>query len=343
MTQAPAISPHFPVMLAEVLDVLAPKDGALYVDGTFGAGGYTRALLTAANCSVLAVDRDPTAIDRGREMEREFDGRLTLLHGCFGDMAALLAPVLDDRALNGVDGVTLDVGVSSMQLDQAERGFSFQSEGPLDMRMAREGVSAADVVNEFDEADIASIIWFYGEEKRSRAVAKAIVQRRLEKKFETTAELADLISDVMGPRARAEKVHPATRTFQGLRIFINDELGELARGLVAAEGLLNVGGRLAVVAFHSLEDRLVKRFLTERTGKGGRPSRHQPEAQDVSPASFMQITRGASKASKSEIEINPRSRSARLRGAERTGAPAFPFDLDALGMKRFAALQGDLL
>ncbi len=343
MNQQPASSPHFPVMLAEVLDVLAPKDGALYVDGTFGAGGYTRALLTAADCSVLAVDRDPTAIDRGREMEREFDGRLTLIQGCFGDMEALVAPVLEERARSGVDGVTLDVGVSSMQLDQAERGFSFQSDGPLDMRMAREGVSAADVVNEFDEADIASIIWIYGEEKRSRAVAKAIVRQRLEKKFETTSELADLVADVMGPRARAEKVHPATRTFQALRIFINDELGELARGLGAAEALLDAGGRLAVVAFHSLEDRLVKRFLTERTGKGGRPSRHLPEAQDGRAASFEQVTRGALKASKSEIEVNPRSRSARLRGAERTTAPAFPFDLDALGMKRFAALQGDLL
>lgn len=343
MIQTPAVSPHFPVMLAEVLDVLAPKDGALYVDGTFGAGGYTRALLTAADCSVLAVDRDPTAIDRGRAMEREFGGRLTLLHGCFGDMAALVAPVLDARARTGVDGVTLDVGVSSMQLDQAERGFSFQSDGPLDMRMAREGISAADVVNEFDEADIASILWIYGEEKRSRAIAKAIVERRLEKRFETTAELAALIADVMGPRARAEKVHPATRTFQGLRIFVNDELGELARGLAAAEGLLSAGGRLAVVAFHSLEDRLVKRFLTERTGKGGRPSRHLPEALDGPAPSFDQITRGALKASKSEIEINPRSRSARLRGAERTDAPAFPFDPDALGMKRFAALQGDLL
>ncbi len=342
MTQTPVVSPHFPVMLAEVLDVLAPKDGALYVDGTFGAGGYSRALLTAANCSVLAVDRDPTAIDRGRAMEQEFDGRLTLLQGCFGDMAALVAPVLSERDRTGVDGVTLDVGVSSMQLDQAERGFSFQSDGPLDMRMGREGVSAADIVNEYDEADLASIIYIYGEEKRSRAIAKAIVGRRAEAKFKTTADLAGLISDVMGARARAEKVHPATRTFQALRIFVNDELGELARGLAAAEAMLDVGGRLAVVAFHSLEDRIVKKFLTARTGKGGRPSRHQPEAMDGPSASFVQVTRGALKATASEIEINPRSRSARLRGAERTDAPALPFDLDALGMKRFAALQGDL-
>jgi len=206
-------------MLAEVLDVLAPKDGALYVDGTFGAGGYTRAILAAANCSVLAVDRDPTAIDRGRAMEQEFDGRLTLLQGCFGDMAALVAPVLVERDLTGVDGVTLDVGVSSMQIDQAERGFSFQSDGPLDMRMGRDGVSAADVVNNFEEADLASIIYIYGEEKRSRVIAKAIVQRREEKQFNTTGDLAHVISDVMGARARAEKVHPATRTFQAFRLF----------------------------------------------------------------------------------------------------------------------------
>lgn len=342
MTQAPVTSPHFPVMLAEVLDVLAPKDGALYIDGTFGAGGYTRAILAAADCSVLAVDRDPTAIDRGREMEREFEGRLTLLQGCFGDMSALVAPVLSERDLVGVDGVTLDVGVSSMQIDQAARGFSFQSDGPLDMRMGGDGVSAADIVNGFEEADLASVIYVYGEEKRSRVIAKAIVQRREEKRFDTTGDLAHVISDVMGARARAEKVHPATRTFQALRIFVNDELGELAGGLAAAEGLLNVGGRLAVVAFHSLEDRIVKRFLTDRTGKGGRPSRHQPEATGGPVASFDQVTRGALKASKSEIEINPRSRSARLRGAERTKAPVFPLDLDALGMKRFAALQGGL-
>jgi 16S rRNA (cytosine1402-N4)-methyltransferase len=340
--QQPANSPHFPVMLAEVLDVLAPKDGALYIDGTFGAGGYTRAILDAADCHVWAVDRDPTAIARGRAMEEEFGGRLTLVPGCFGDMGGLIPPMLAACSRDGIDGVALDVGVSSMQIDQAERGFSFQSDGPLDMRMSVQGMSAADVVNGFEENDLASIIYFYGEEKRSRAIAKAIVTRRAEAPFERTGDLAALISEVMGAKARADRVHPATRTFQALRIFINDELGELARGLAAAEALLNEGGRLAVVAFHSLEDRIVKKFLTERTGKASRPSRHLPEVSGGLSASFNAVTKGAVKASKSEIEINPRSRSARLRGAERSAAPAVALDLAALGLARFAALQGEL-
>lgn len=342
MTQHPAASPHFPVMLAEVLDVLSPKDGALYVDGTFGAGGYTRAILTAADCNVVAVDRDPNAIARGRAMEKEFGGRLTLVQGCFGDMGALILPVLDARECSCVDGVALDVGVSSMQIDEADRGFSFQGDGPLDMRMSGEGVSAADVVNGFEEGDIASILWFYGEEKRSRAVAKAIVRRRETQAFERTTDLAALISEVMGARARASKVHPATRTFQALRIFVNDELGELVRGLAAAENLLCEGGRLAVVAFHSLEDRIVKRFLTERTGKASRPSRHLPEVVDDVAASFDHLTRRALKATQSETNLNPRSRSARLRGAMRTNALPVPVDSDALGIRRFAALQGGL-
>jgi len=342
VTQQPVASPHFPVMLAEVLDVLAPKNGALYIDGTFGAGGYTRAILAAADCQVVAIDRDPSAIARGREMEKEFGGRLTLVQGCFGDMDSLIPSVLEAFDRTCVDGVALDVGVSSMQLDQAERGFSFQGDGPLDMRMSGEGVSAADVVNGFEEGDIASILWFYGEEKRSRAVAKAIVQRRETQIFERTLDLAALIADVMGARARASKVHPATRTFQALRIFVNDELGELARGLAAAEKLLCEGGRLVVVAFHSLEDRIVKRFMTERTGKASRPSRHLPEMVVGSASSFDALTRGALKAGKSEIELNPRSRSARLRGAVRTSTPVVPLDLDALGIRRFAELQGGL-
>lgn len=342
MTQQPVLSPHFPVMLAEVLDVLAPKDGALYIDGTFGAGGYSRALLTAADCSVVGVDRDPSAIARGRAMEDEFAGRLTLVQGRFGDLPDFLPPLLDARDRTGVDGVALDVGVSSMQLDEAERGFSFQGDGPLDMRMSGEGLSAADVVNRFDEEDIAAILWTYGEEKRSRAIAKAIAARRAEASFERTGDLASLIADVLGARARADKVHPATRSFQALRIFVNDELGELWRGLSGAEALLTEGGRLAVVAFHSLEDRIVKRFLTERTGKSSRPSRHMPVAEEGPQPSFTAVTKGALKASKSEIDVNPRSRSARLRGAERTAAPAIPLDLVAMGLQRFAALQGGL-
>jgi len=316
--------------------------GALYVDGTFGAGGYTRAILDAADCSVVAVDRDPSAIARGRAMEKEFGGRLTLVQGCFGDMGQLIPPILEVVEHAHVDGVALDVGVSSMQLDEAERGFSFQGDGPLDMRMSGEGVSAADVVNGFEEADIASILWFYGEEKRSRAVAKAIVQRRDAQPFERTTDLAGVISEVMGARARASKVHPATRTFQALRIFVNDELGELARGLGAAENLLCEGGRLAIVAFHSLEDRIVKRFLVERSGKAARPSRHLPDMTQGAAASFDLLTRGAKKAVQSEISLNARARSARLRGAMRTGSPGIPLDLDVLGIRRFADLQGGL-
>ncbi|MEQ9519833.1 MAG: 16S rRNA (cytosine(1402)-N(4))-methyltransferase RsmH [Parvibaculum sp.] len=342
MNQQTATSPHFSVMLAEVLAVLAPKDGALYIDGTFGAGGYSRALLDAANCQVIAVDRDPTAIARGRAMETEFEGRLTLVEGCFGDMAVLIPPVLAQRARTDVDGIALDIGVSSMQIDQAERGFSFQADGPLDMRMSGEGVSAADVVNNFDASDIASILWTYGEEKRSRAIAKAIVERRTEEPFTRTGDLAALIAKVMGAKARAEKVHPATRTFQALRIFVNDELGELARGLSACEDLLAPGGRLAVVSFHSLEDRMVKRFLVERTGKAARPSRHMPIVEAGPEASFIEVTRGADQASKSEIDVNARSRSAKLRGAERTDAPALQFDLKALGLQRFQDLQRGL-
>lgn len=342
MTQQAATSPHFSVMLAEVLDVLAPKDGALYIDGTFGAGGYSRALLDAADCRVIAVDRDPTAIARGREMQAEFNGRLTLVEGCFGDMGTLMPPVLEQHERSDVDGIALDIGVSSMQIDQAERGFSFQSDGPLDMRMSGAGLSAADVVNRFDADDLASIFWTYGEEKRSRAVARAIVARREEEPFTRTGDLAQLVAQVMGARARAEKVHPATRTFQALRIFVNDELGELARGLSAAEALLAPGGRLAVVSFHSLEDRMVKRFLVERTGKTARPSRHMPIAVVGPAASFAEVTRGAGKASKSEVDVNARSRSAKLRGAERTDAPVQVLDLKALGLQRFHDLQRGL-
>src|SRR5690606_17355483 len=212
--------PHVPVMLADVLDVLKPRDGGIYVDGTFGAGGYTRAILGAADCAVLAIDRDPSAILRGRALESEFAGRLTLVEGCFGDMERLV------RALGheAVDGVVLDIGVSSMQIDEAERGFSFQKDGPLDMRMGGEGPSAADVVNQYEESELARIIAVYGEEKRARAVARAIVKAREEAEFRRTLELAELLERVIGRRPQ-DKIHPATRTFQALRIFVNDELG----------------------------------------------------------------------------------------------------------------------
>ncbi len=327
-------APHIPVMLADVLEVLQPKDGGLYVDGTFGAGGYTRAILGSADCAVLAIDRDPSAILRGRELQSKFAGRLTLIEGCFGDMAKLV------RSLGhaSVDGVVLDVGVSSMQIDEAERGFSFQKDGPLDMRMSGQGLSAADVVNTFDEPDLARIIAVYGEEKRARAVARAIVAAREAARFERTLALADTVARVVGRRPQ-DRIHPATRTFQALRIFVNDELGELARGLSGAEELLHDGGRLAVVAFHSLEDRLVKRFLTARTGRAARASRYMPEREEIEP-SFREIAHKARKASEAEADINPRARSAKLRAAERTSAPALPLDLAALGMRAVPSLAG---
>lgn len=327
-------APHIPVMLPEVLEVISPKDGALYVDGTFGAGGYTRGLLESADCAVLAIDRDPNAILRGRALETEFAGRLTLVEGCFGDMAQLVRGLGHEA----VDGVVLDLGVSSMQLDEAERGFSFQKDGPLDMRMSQSGPSAADVVNEFEESELARIIAVYGEEKRARAVAKAIVAARKEAAFSRTLELADLVARVVGRRPQ-DKIHPATRTFQALRIFVNDELGEVARGLSGAEEILREGGRLAVVTFHSLEDRIVKRFLTARTGRGGRANRYMPETEEATP-SFREIAHKARKASAEEAEVNPRARSAKLRAAERSGTPAFPLDLAALGLPVMPSLQG---
>lgn len=327
-------SPHVPVMLADVLDVLKPRDGGIYVDGTFGAGGYTRAILECADCAVLAIDRDPSAILRGRALESEFGGRLTLIEGCFGDMERLV------RALGHetVDGVVFDVGVSSMQIDQAERGFSFQQDGPLDMRMSGEGPSAADAVNHLGESDLARIIAVYGEEKRARAVARAIVAAREEAELHRTLELAEIVTRVIGRRPQ-DKIHPATRTFQALRIFVNDELGELARGLSGAEALLHEGGRLAVVAFHSLEDRIVKRFLVERTGRAGRANRYMPASEETEP-SFREIAHKARKASEAEIEANVRARSAKLRAAERTGAPAVPLDLAALGMRNMPSFLG---
>lgn len=324
--------PHIPVMLADVLDVLQPRDGGLYVDGTFGAGGYTSAILGSANCAVLAIDRDPNAILRGRELQSKFAGRLTLIEGCFGDMAQLVRGLGHEA----VDGVVLDVGVSSMQIDEAERGFSFQKDGPLDMRMSGQGLSAAEVVNTFDEFDLARIIAVYGEEKRARAVAKAIVAARSETEFARTLELANLVERVIGRRPQ-DRIHPATRTFQALRIFVNDELGQLAHGLSDAEHLLREGGVLAAVAFHSLEDRLVKRFFTARTGRAARANRFMPERDETAP-SFREIAHKARKASDAEAEINPRARSAKLRAAERTSAPAVPLDFAALGIARMPSM-----
>jgi 16S rRNA (cytosine1402-N4)-methyltransferase len=316
-----AASPHIPVLLREVIDALAPQDGGVYVDGTFGAGGYTRAILEAADCRVWGIDRDPAAIERGRTLAAQFPGRLEIVEGCFGDMDRLLA----ERGVVGVDGVALDIGVSSPQIDEPERGFSFRFDGPLDMRMGRSGPTAADVVNHASEAELADIFYHYGEERMARRVARAIVAARLTAPIERTRQLAELIRSVV-PKGKGDAIDPATRSFQGLRIHVNDELGELRRGLTAAESLLKApGGRLAVVSFHSLEDREVKTFLKDRSSPPAAPSRHTPVAAATAHIpSFRLLGRKPVGPSEAEARQNPRARSARLRAAERTAAPMFP-------------------
>lgn len=310
------MSGHVPVLAREVVDALRPRDGGRYVDGTFGGGGYTKGILDRADCRVIAIDRDPDAVAAGQALAERYAPRLRLIEGRFGDMAELLSA----EGVDEVDGVALDLGVSSMQFDRAERGFSFRASGPLDMRMERHGTSAADLVNEAGEAELADIFWRYGEERRSRRVARAIVERRKEKRIETTGELAEIVRRAVGPSARDES-DPATRSFQGLRIAVNDELGELERGLVAAEQVLAPGGRLAVVSFHSLEDRAVKDFVRVRAGRTPAPSRHAPPAESRA-ATLRDLTRRPVAPSAAEIAANPRARSARLRVAEKLGSRA---------------------
>ena len=310
------MSSHVPVLAREVVDALRPRDGGRYVDGTFGGGGYTKGILDRADCRVIAIDRDPDAVAAGQALAERYAPRLRLIEGRFGDMAELLSA----EGVDEVNGVALDLGVSSMQFDRAERGFSFRASGPLDMRMERHGTSAADLVNEAGEAELADIFWRYGEERRSRRVARAIVERRKEKRIETTGELAEIVRRAVGPSARDES-DPATRSFQGLRIAVNDELGELERGLVAAEQVLAPGGRLAVVSFHSLEDRAVKDFVRVRAGRTPAPSRHAPPAESRA-ATLRDLTRRPVAPSAAEIAANPRARSARLRVAEKLGSRA---------------------
>lgn len=327
-------SAHIPVLLSEMIEALAPQDGETFIDGTFGAGGYSRAILEAAACRVLAIDRDPSAIPRAEALSRDFPGRFALIPGRFGELDELVrsSTFIPPDLVGKVDGVVLDIGVSSMQLDEAGRGFSFMSDGPLDMRMSAEGPTAADVVNTEEEDELADILYQLGEEHRSRAIARAICKVRAEKPFSRTRELADVVSRVLGGR-KVDGRHPATRTFQALRIHVNDELGELARGLAAAERILKPGGRLVVVTFHSLEDRVVKRFLAERSGKQAHGSRHRPEISiKTEPPSFRIVNRTPLTPSKGEQEANPRSRSARLRAAVRTGAAPWPLDLETLGV-----------
>ncbi len=305
--------PHIPVLLAEVIAALAPSPGAVIVDATFGAGGYTRALL-AGGATVHAFDRDPDAIAAARVWgeANENPPRLILHPRRFSEMVAALA----DAGVARVDGIAMDIGVSSMQLDQAHRGFAFASDGPLDMRMAQDGPSAADFLNTAAEADIADVLFQYGEERQSRRVARAIVAAR---PLSTTGELAAIVRKALGYRQGAPK-DPATRSFQAIRIHVNAELGELSEGLAAAEALLAPGGRLAVVAFHSLEDRIVKSFLREASGSAAAASRHMPEAAGITPL-FAPISK-AIRAGAAELAINPRARSATLRHAVRTAAPA---------------------
>jgi 16S rRNA (cytosine1402-N4)-methyltransferase len=310
------------VLSRPAIELLNVRDGGVYVDGTFGAGGYARAILAAADARVIGIDRDQTAIALGADLVEHSHGRLTLAEGRF----SVLDAVAREFGFDAVDGVVLDLGVSSMQLDQPGRGFSFRQEGPLDMRMGRSGPSAADVIARAGERELADIIHVLGEERHARAVARAIIKARAAQPITTTKALADLVGRVV--RSRPGDIHPATRTFQALRIFVNEELYELADGLFAAERILKEGGRLVVVSFHSLEDRIVKTFLTERSRTGG-TSRHLPETKAPAPT-FHVITRRPVVPDAAEVAGNPRARSAKLRAGERTSAPARPAGAAAL-------------
>ncbi|MGG5889401.1 16S rRNA (cytosine(1402)-N(4))-methyltransferase RsmH [Falsiroseomonas sp. HC035] len=303
---------HIPVMLEEVLATLRPRDGAIYLDATFGGGGYADAILSAAACTLWALDRDPDAIARGAALAAKHSGRLHLLHARFGDMLDSLAA----RGVTTLDGVVMDLGVSSFQIDESERGFSFRHDGPLDMRMDRAGPSAADLANTLPERELTSILSDLGEERHARRVARAILRERAEAPITTTARLAEIVRGSV-PRDPSG-IDGATRSFQALRIAVNDELGEIERGLAAAQSLLAPGGRLVVVSFHSLEDRIVKRAMVGAAGRAGTASRHDPAALMPAPApEFDLLTYRALRPSAAEAASNPRSRSARLRGLER--------------------------
>jgi len=319
--ESKAIGTHIPVMLTEMLATLGPRDGAVYLDGTFGGGGYTRAILEQAQCHVWAIDRDETAIARGAALAAQYAGRLHLVHGRFGEMLTLLT----EAGVLSLDGIVLDIGVSSFQIDDPTRGFSFMTDGPLDMRMGRHGMdgradsdlTAATLVNTLPERELANILFQLGEERASRRVARAIVVARAEAPIETTGRLASIIRAVLPPDKSGH--HPATRSFQALRLKVNDELGEIERGLEQAALLLNPGGRVVVISFHSLEDRIVKRFMIEVSGRTPAPSRHDPRGlaqAGAASARFRLVTPKALRPGASEIAANPRSRSARLRAIE---------------------------
>jgi 16S rRNA (cytosine1402-N4)-methyltransferase len=309
--------PHIPVLIRPLIRAVSPVSG-VWLDGTFGAGGYTRALLEAGADKVFGVDRDPLAFEMAKPWIGDFGDRIEFVQGTFSDM---------DQYAQNLDGVVLDLGVSSMQLDLAERGFSFMKEGPLDMRMSQSGTSAADLCNELDEEELADIIYLYGEERASRRIAKAIVKAR---PLTTTLQLAKIVESCL-PRPKPGQSHPATRTFQALRIAVNDEYGQLAEGLMAAERALKPGGLLAVVTFHSVEDRMTKRFFQSRSGRTANANRYAPELAQEKPA-FEMVEKKAIGPDDQELAENPRSRSAKLRVARRTDAPAGEMDLKALGM-----------
>lgn len=307
-------APHAPVLIDQVVAALSPGPGDVVIDATFGAGGYTRAIL-ATGAEVIALDRDPTVQPYAEAVANDYPGKFTLVRTPFSGLAEAFA----DSGRERLDGVVFDIGVSSMQLDQAERGFSFMRDGPLDMRMGGEGETAADIVNTWDHGPMAHIFKLYGDERQSGRVATAILRRRVEQPFERTLDLAAVVEKALGGR-RGAPIHPATRVFQALRIAVNDELGELRAGLAAAEASLSPGGRLVVVTFHSLEDRIVKAFLTERTGNAPGGSRHAPVAIETRKPSFTLQFKGAHEADQHELDANPRARSAKLRAAVRTDA-----------------------
>ena len=317
---------HVPVLAREAVAALAPVDGGVYVDATMGGGGYTRLILEAADCTVYAFDRDPAAVERAAGWAGAYGNRLHIVQRAFDEMEEGLA----EHGVSAVDGIVFDLGVSSPQLDEGERGFSFAKDGPLNMRMDQAGEHSAEaLVNEASEKDLADIFYIYGEEKKSRGIARAIVRARQDDRITRTGQLAEIIAAATGPRGK-EKIHPATRAFQAIRIFINDELGQLVRGLVAAESLLKPTARLAVVTFHSLEDRIVKRFFALRGGKTGGGSRHQPIVEAGPAPAFESITGKAIAPGAEEVAANPRARSSRLRAGTRTDAPAGLADEDLL-------------
>lgn len=318
---------HIPVLLAQVVEALEPRTGKTILDGTFGAGGYASALLSAG-ADVIGLDRDPAAIAGGQALVEARRGHLTLIHSKFSQLA-------DHAPEGGLDGVVLDIGVSSMQIDEADRGFSFQRNGPLDMRMSQAGVSAADVVNRAKVSDLTRIFGFLGEEKHAGRIARAIEKRRAAEPFTTTRELANLI-ETINPRKAKDKIHPATRVFQALRVFINDELGELAQALFSAEQVLKPGGRLVVVTFHSLEDRIVKQYFADRSGKAS-GSRHLPMVTAL-PAIFETPGKTMIAATEAEAEANPRARSAKLRAGIRTEAASRDPDMSIFGLPDLASL-----